>query len=249
MMTHDVSDTDLHAYLDDELDPLHSLAVEAYLARHPSAAAQLMADRRLRTELRLALAPEEALRPVPTEQAATRLANALNRAKWQGWRRSVPLAGLLLACGWLAHEAAILPDVMSVVGVPDYVDVAIEAHRDTSVHPPLYPQIQGYNRRQLLSATAIAMPHLPPDWKVVDVQAYPSQYGPSVEVLVAAPGMGAVSFFATRPGNSAMVEVNSDRVDGVATANWQVGDVAYALVGDTDLPRIERAAEDLTGRF
>ena len=68
MMTHAVSDTDLQAYLDDELDPLHSLAVEAYLARHPAAAAQLMADRRLRTELRLALAPEPVIQP--NEQAA-----------------------------------------------------------------------------------------------------------------------------------------------------------------------------------
>lgn len=249
MMTHAVSDTDLQAYLDDELDPLHSLAVEAYLARHPAAAAQLMADRRLRTELRLALAPEEALRPVPTERAAERLTKALNRASWQGWRRSVPLVALLLLCTWFAHEVAVLRGATPVAGVPDYVDIAIEAHRDTTPHSPLYPQLKGYNRRELLSATAIAMPHLPPDWKVVDVQAYPSKYGPSVEVLVAAPGLGALSFFATRPGNSAMVQVNSDRVDGVATANWQVGDVGYALVGNTDLPRIERAAADLTGRF
>lgn len=249
MMADDVSDSDLHAYLDDELDPMRSLVVEAYLAHHPHAAAQLMADRRLRSELRLALAPEDALRPEQTEQAAARLAKALRRGRGHGGRHSILLAGLLLVCGWVAHDAILLPSAIPSAGIPEYVDVAIEAHRDTRARPPLYPQLHGYNRRELLSATAIAMPHLPPEWKVMGVQAYPSKYGPSVEVMVAAPGMGSLSLFATRPGNSAMVEVNSDRVDGVATANWQVDDVGYALVGNTDLRRIERAAEDLTDRF
>lgn len=248
-MTHNVSDSDLHAYMDDELDPLRSIMVEAYLARHPHAAAQLMADRRLRAELRLALAPAEANRPERTEQAATRLAQALRGGKWRGGRHPVLLAVLLMLGGWVANEAMAWLPASSSVGIPEYVDVAVEAHRDTSVSPPLYPQLKGYDRRQLLSATAIAMPQLPSDWRVMGVQAFPSRYGPSVEVMVTAPGIGALSLFATRPGNSATVEVNSDRVDGVATANWQMGDVGYALVGNTDLLKIERAAADLTERY
>src|SRR5687767_1901993 len=50
-----ISELDLMAYVDDQLDPERRIAVEDRLSRHPILAAQIMDDLRRRDELRLAL--------------------------------------------------------------------------------------------------------------------------------------------------------------------------------------------------
>ena len=51
-----VTDADLDAYVDDQLDASRCIEVEAYLSNKPDAAARVMSDLRTRDELRLALA-------------------------------------------------------------------------------------------------------------------------------------------------------------------------------------------------
>ena len=49
-----ISDADLNAYVDDQLDMRRRIEVEDHLAHHPHVAAQVMADLRSCDELRLA---------------------------------------------------------------------------------------------------------------------------------------------------------------------------------------------------
>ena len=51
-----VTDADLDAYVDDQLDVARRIEVEAHLAARPEAAARVMSDLRTRDELRVALA-------------------------------------------------------------------------------------------------------------------------------------------------------------------------------------------------
>jgi anti-sigma factor RsiW len=51
-----ITDVDLHAYVDDELPLVRRIEVEACICHHPQKAARVMADLRIRDELRLALA-------------------------------------------------------------------------------------------------------------------------------------------------------------------------------------------------
>ncbi len=46
-----ISQYDLHAYVDDQLDAARRIAVEDYLARHPKRAAEVMADLRSRAKV------------------------------------------------------------------------------------------------------------------------------------------------------------------------------------------------------
>src|SRR4051794_28794471 len=50
-----ISELDLMAYVDDQLDPERRIAVEDHLSRHPVLASQIMDDVRRRDEIRLAL--------------------------------------------------------------------------------------------------------------------------------------------------------------------------------------------------
>ncbi|MBP2316289.1 anti-sigma factor family protein [Azospirillum soli] len=65
-MNEDISDIDLNAYIDGELDPRRRIEVEAYLETHPEAAARVMHDMRVRNEIRLFMTE-----PVMVEPAAT----------------------------------------------------------------------------------------------------------------------------------------------------------------------------------
>ncbi|RUW34701.1 anti-sigma factor, partial [Mesorhizobium sp. M2A.F.Ca.ET.015.02.1.1] len=76
-----VTDADLDAYVDDQLDVARRIEVEAHLAARPEAAARVMSDLRTRDELRVALAgPVGTARPATTE-AARRLERALARGR------------------------------------------------------------------------------------------------------------------------------------------------------------------------
>ncbi|WP_457814383.1 hypothetical protein U8C43_34740 (plasmid) [Sinorhizobium meliloti] len=76
-MTNDVVDFDLHAYVDAQLDVARRIEIEAYLSQHPQAAAQVMADLRIRGELRLALAERPSPAKPMTREAAARLQRSL----------------------------------------------------------------------------------------------------------------------------------------------------------------------------
>ncbi|RVD51021.1 anti-sigma factor, partial [Mesorhizobium sp. M2D.F.Ca.ET.140.01.1.1] len=76
-----VTDADLDAYIDDQLDVARRIEVEAFLSARPEAAARVMSDLRTRDELRGALAgPAGVARPA-TADAARRLERGLARRR------------------------------------------------------------------------------------------------------------------------------------------------------------------------
>ena len=80
------------------------------------------------------------------------------------------------------------------------------------------------------------MPRLPEDWTISDVQIFPSEFGPSVEMAIRTADSRQLSLFAVRPGAFAVQSVNHVALDRAEAAYWQIGDVAYALVaGDREI--------------
>jgi anti-sigma factor RsiW len=71
-----ILESDLNAYVDDQLDVGRRIEVEAYLSENPVVAAQVMADLRVRDELRLALAGPPRGAPAGTREAARLLESA-----------------------------------------------------------------------------------------------------------------------------------------------------------------------------
>lgn len=250
-----VSDDDLQAYVDDELNVARRIDVEAYLSAHPAEASRVMADLRIRDELRLALAdtPRSVLSAparLATADAARRLEGALSRERWMRRLRLAASVALLIGAGWLAHGQFGPLGVSRVVASdlpPAYLEDAVRAHRTSQLRAGMnsQPGSAAYDPAEIRAATAIVVPQLPEDWQVSDVQVFPSAFGPSVEVAVKTKDFGAVSLFAVRPGSFDVVPATTVPREDLNAAYWQVGEVAYALVAQGETRELDRAAAAL----
>jgi anti-sigma factor RsiW len=243
-----VTDTDLDAYVDDQLDVARRIEVEAFLSARPEAAARVMSDLRTRDELRLALAGSRGMARPATADAARRLERWLARGRIFGVLQRAAVVAALVATGWLAN--GVIGPVTKVVAStqpPVYLEEAIRAHRTTLVREtmPSQSEAPNYNAGEIRAATAIVMPSLPKDWKVRDVQIYPSRFGPSVEIAVETKDMGLVSLFAIRPGTFDVVKPTVVPSGDISSAYFQIGEVAYAVVAQSEVHDLDRAAETL----
>ena len=245
-----VSDADLDAYVDDQLDVSRRIEVEAHLSSLPETAARIMADLRMRDELRLALAGAKGMARPATSEAARRLERGLAMGRVFGVFQRAASVAALVAAGWFAHSVIgpnSITEVVASTPPPAYVEEAMRAHRTTIIRAEMPSQAHAvaYDADEIRAATAIVMPVLPAGWTVSDVQVYPSQFGPSVELAADAGQLGLVSLFAVRPGAFDVVKPTIAPAADMSSAYFQVGDVAYALVGKGDVQELDRAAERL----
>jgi anti-sigma factor RsiW len=245
-----VTETDLDAYVDDQLDRVRRIEVETHLSTRPELAARVMADLCIRDEMRLALAGPLAEGRTATTDAARRLGRAMARDRLVTALRRAAVVVLLVGAGWLAHAGLGPLSVRGVVAStppPAFVQEALTAHRTTMLRAAMIsqPEVPFYDPDEVRAATAIVMPELPPDWRIRDVQIYPSDFGPSVEMAIETEDLGLVSLFAVRPGSFDVVEPTGVDFGETASAYFQIGEVAYALVTNSTGLDLARAAEGL----
>ena len=235
---------ELSAYADGELAPDRRIAVERWLAHNPHAAAQVMADLQLRNELLLAHDGQGNTSSASVDALALRLGGKLTRD--QAFLRARPAlaAVLLVTLGWFLHD---LPGTAVTEAVPHYVTAAVEAHHATELRAQMHFQTQPLEpaAAEILRRTEIELPSLPADWSVADIQLYPSEFGPSIEVAVTTSDRGLLSIFAARPGEDQVVPPVMRDVEDTTTAYWQSGKTAYVLVASADAPDMTGAAMSL----
>lgn len=245
-----ITEADLEAYVEDQLPVARRIEVEAHLSRNPPEAVRVMADLRVRDELRLALAEMPRAPRITTMEAARRLERALTRDRFFRQVRKVAAVAVLVGAGWFAH-AEFGPfgvgKVVASVVPPAYVADAVQAHVTAQVRAGMVsqPQAPDYDPAELRAATAIELPALPSGWSVSDVQVFPSAYGPSIEMAIRTPAFGAVSLFAVRPGAFDVVPATVVHEGDLTAAYWQMGEVAYALVAQADSRALNRTASQL----
>lgn len=239
-----IDSVELMAYADEQLDTTRRMAVEHWLSQNPDEAAQVLADMRLRSALRIVLAGDHVEPSAKTERLARRLDSRLRRQLLFSRMRPLLAASVLLTLGWLAHDQAGNSSALASSDVPGYVSAAVEAHHTTELRASMQSQVQGteYDPAELLARTDLKLPPLPQGWAITDVQVYPSNYGPSVEVAVETAEFGLLSIFAARPGQFLIIPPRTRYVEDTTTAYWQLGDVAYALVSTGKQDDIARAA-------
>ncbi len=177
-----ITDDDLIAFVDGQIDPMRRLDVEAHLAANPAAAARVMAEMHDRDALRACF--ERVPGPGPDRNMV--LARRFDRnLRWRRvasrLKRAAAIA-VLVGAGWLAH------DEIGRFGVPDTLaatpDPALIADaRQARVVAQLRKSIGGqaddpvYDRARLRSATGIDLPALPDGWRVRDIQVFPARHG------------------------------------------------------------------------
>jgi anti-sigma factor RsiW len=241
-----ITEDDLHAYVDDQLDATRRIEVEEHLAQNPEAAARVMADLKDRDALRLAF-QAELPRPAETMlEAARRLERGL------AWReiglrlRRIAAVVALIGFGWFAHGQVGLgiTDSEASPKPPAFVEDAFHSHETALLRARMVsqPEVEAYDQTEILAETGIRLPALPEGWQVRDAQVFPSRYGHSVELVVDAGDLGRVSLFAAQAPAFNVIAPTLARFDKAKAVYWQTGPLAYALTGSGSDEAIEQAA-------
>jgi anti-sigma factor RsiW len=247
-----VSEADLNAYVDDQLDAKRRMAVEDYLAGNPPLAARIMADLRSRDALRLALRAPMRAAEGPTLEAAGRLRKTMVWRRMSDKFRKAAAVVFFIGIGWLAHEETGLLRIggTEAAGVtPPFVADALMAHRTELMrtHMDSQSRPQGYDPAEIKARMDIVMPEMPDDWTVTDVQVFPSRKGGSVELSVAAGTLGHVSIYAV-PTQADLLQPPAMAVSGdETTVYWQTGRQAFALTGNGGVSALRRTGWLLFG--
>lgn len=244
-----ITDSDLIAFVDGQIDPMRRLEVEAHLAAHPEAAARVMADFHDRDALRASF--QDRLGPGPDRNVA--LARRLDRSlRWNRvasrMKRAAAIA-VLVGAGWLAHDEIGrfgIPDTLASTVDASLVEDARQARAVAQLRAVTAADAAAYDRDRLRAATGIDLPPLPAGWRVRDLQVFPSRHGTGIEVSFEAETLGEVSLFATRADGHAGLSMLGDTAEGRVFA-WTSGGSAYAVSGPQRDAVLQRAASLLGG--
>jgi anti-sigma factor RsiW len=252
-MTDPITEPDLLGYVDDQLDITRRMEVEDYLAKHPQAAAQVMADLGARDALRLALAAKPPRPPMQTLEAAHRLERVLTWREVGLRLQRVAAIALLVGAGWVAHALGGLEitDGEASPKPPAFVGDALHAHQTALLRARMASQLETthYDPAEIAREAGIHLPSLPGEWEVLDAQVFPSRDGHSVEVEVTTRDLGRISLFAAQVATLDVIMPTVARFDQTRTFYWQSGQLAYALTGDAPESTLERAAMRLAGKL
>jgi anti-sigma factor RsiW len=245
-MSDPITEADLLAYVDDQLDATRRIEVEEYLAHNPTEAVQVMADLKDRDAMRMAFAPDLPRPTNATLEAASRLERGLVWQELSLKLRHMAAVVALIGFGWFAHSQIGLgiTDSEASPKPPAFVEDALHSHETALVRARMasQPGAAHYDPAEILAETGIHLPALPDDWRVLDAQVFPSRDGHSVEISIDAGDLGRVSLFAAHVPVFNVIEPTLARFDGAKAAYWQTGQLAYALTGDGGDKAIERAA-------
>lgn len=191
-MTDPITETDLNAFVDDQLDIQRRIEVEEHLAGRPEIAARVMADLRIRDAVGLAFGGVPRRRPSkPVMDAVRRLELGLVGRRIGLRLQRAAVVVLLVGAGWFAHAHAGLFEVANSEAAPQppaFVEDARHSHMTalTRARMVSQPEVRNYDPAEIMAETGISLPALPKNWQVVDVQVFPSRLGHSVEIVMEA---------------------------------------------------------------
>ncbi|MES2498507.1 MAG: hypothetical protein V4618_20510 [Pseudomonadota bacterium] len=186
-------------------------------------------------------------------RAATAIATHLRSARSRPWRRTssrrpehAPSVGERVRCairklavvapavvgGWLLHD---FTQPTPIAAAPDsFVDEAVASHEILLLRDVMrsQPETRDFEPKEIQAATGIQIPKLPANWTVLDVQIFPSDIGPSVQLMIETAGHGRFTMAAMRRVDTpAEGKPLLDRRKGERIAFWEENGFAYALVG------------------
>ncbi|SMF67557.1 anti-sigma factor family protein [Allosphingosinicella indica] len=244
MRPESIEPIELEAYVDDQLDLARRMAVEERLAHDPELAASVMADLRARSALRL-LARAEGPVPSGLGSAADRLDRRL--AGKPRSRLFRPLAGLMTSAAAVVLLMIAVNDGPAQAEPPPYVADALMAYRTGMLRAGMesLPQSRVFDAGEVMRATRIRMPVLPEGWTVRDVQIFPSDEGPALQIMVDTAEEDAISIFAIHAGSDAPATPVVIDKGAESVAYWRNGDISYALTGAAAPEALDIAARDL----
>ncbi len=231
---------EIEAYVSGQLDTSRKFIVETHLSRHPDQAAKVMAELGTTSALKLILGTTEP----GDEMPAHGFDKPRKLATKPLWCRPGPLTGLAATIIAGLMLIGLLPQMRA----PEYVGYAVNSHRIAALRANMHSQIEtpDFDANEIISSTQIAMPKLPADWNITDVQLFPTPKGPALLVALKTSTGQPLSLFAIRERTGAPNRPDAVREGAQSVAYWQHGDMSYALTGETEPVAIDATAEALS---
>jgi predicted O-methyltransferase YrrM len=153
------------------------------------------------------------------------------------WRRVAAIA-TLLATGWIGHDIA--GDLWVPAQAASFIDEADASYSASLARQAMRSQIESalLDRAEIKRSVGLTLPAIPADWRVIDVQVYPSDFGNSVALVLLTRAQERVVLYAQRAETPAEAIPLSERREDRSLAYWEVGPFAYALTGKLQPERI-----------
>lgn len=231
-----VDDMEIEAYLDGELDLARRLAVEDHLSHNPVLAAKAMADFRNRSALQLLTGAD-----VTLSRSLASTVEKVRKERRSFWHRP--------ALGLVAIVAVALTS-LTMLGrhkpPPAYIDLAVTSHRILADRISLAANNPISERAHvLLLASRVAVPRLPADWRVTDIELLDAVAGPAMLIAVKTTEGHQLSILAIRERTSAPRDPDTVQNGSQSVAYWCKDDFSYALTGEGDPDQIDATADAL----
>lgn len=239
-----ITEIDRMAYIDGQLDDPRRLDVETSLSNDPPAAAEMMGDLAQRTALRMAMAR---LPAAASPELATLAGSARRPRPWRT-RRFAAVAAALVTAMLLGVADDAWRVKAQIPGEPDYLDDAVQSREASLIRTAMAsrPRTPWMRPNDIRTAIRIRLPVLPANWRLLDVQVYPSDGGPSAQLLIDTGGGRQISLFSSRiEGDRALEPVVVDR-QGETMAFWEVDGQSFVLIGDLSRTTMRDMALDLS---
>jgi len=225
-----VTEVELQAFVDDQLDVLGRMDVLNHLLGDPEACARTLLDLRDREVLR-ALAERPSRPATDLVAAAERLERALAA---QRPKRRLVLGGGAAAAVLVAFAGlAVLALGGPPKAAPRYLTEAIEARRAASVRQVMASQAEtpAFNTHEVRAATRIRVPVLPRGWRVTDAQVFPSDFGPALQLSLESDEGQSLSLFAVHAGTGGSRQPRVEQVGPASLVAWEGAGNTYVLAG------------------
>ncbi|MGE0256053.1 MAG: anti-sigma factor [Alphaproteobacteria bacterium] len=230
-----VSEEDLHAAADGNLQPDRRATIDAHLARDPEAAAEVDAWRRQNEALH-ALFDRVAAEPVPTQLRPANLRAPRLRPATIALRAAAAVALLLAGglAGWLGHERygdGTAPQLAILARE------AVMAHRVYSVEVRHPVEVRA-EEAHLVNWLSRRLEHRvnAPDlgaagWKLVGGRLLPAQTGPAAQFMYESPDGERLTLYIRTNRTSDTTQFRVVEDNGFTAFYWLDGPLGYALIG------------------
>lgn len=243
-----ISDDELHAFVDGQLDETRRHAVGEFLAAHPERAAEL-ADWQRQNEAIFALYGHVAKEPVPTRLAAAAISRGIRRNRFDLSRlaaAAVFLFALGIGSGYLLRG----PDQPVLAPDERLIAAAVDAHQLFTVqkrHPVEVAAVEKAHLTAWLSTSLdrpLSMPELSKaGLSLVGGRLLPSGESAAAQVMYETAGGERVTLYITprlRNDPDATRWETAGRLDALY---WTTGSITCTIVADLPRAEMEKIAQ------
>jgi anti-sigma factor RsiW len=243
-----ITESDLHAFVDEALGPERRIEVAGHLAGRPEVAERIQSYRKQRAQLRAALAPV-AQEPLPPQLNLVRIMESRRTSRW-AWRQAaaaVLILGIGLAGGWSLHNVF----TPARAGISALAQEATDSYAVFATDRIRPVEIMATDRSELVkwAAQRLSLPVAVPDlsasgFRFMGGRLIATSHGPAV-LFMYDDDQGARLVLLSRAmaidENAPMAQHSGGSVSGFAWADKGIG---YSLVGHISTQVLRSLADE-----